>query len=266
MKRYTKDKTCLWIFLIYLAMATIILGVGFFYGDTDSIGTVVTGNGTNATICNVSINQDFSACLNSCDGTLYLQKVCLTNISSFTLSTQLSDQVSMYNVKYCFTSIVYTTAGLLVVTGIFYLFIICIPKVIYFYIACVFFMLLGLAFFILKNLEIRESANSTTISSGNIFYNDERTIATLSYLLLAVYLLIFPLILFSPKKIRMAAKIIGHLQDYYYKMMTMNIFTLLIILIVWGLLLLEIFLVMHFFTAGTSTTATDSFFYIYQGI
>lgn len=86
MKRYAKDKVCLWIFLIYLIGAIIILGIGFFYGNYDSIGKIVTGNppaNINVTICPKYIDQNYSECVDTCtnNNTLYLQIVCLTDIN-----------------------------------------------------------------------------------------------------------------------------------------------------------------------------------------
>jgi hypothetical protein len=43
MKRTTKDKTCLIIFLLYALAMTIMMGIGFFYGNYDSMGTFVAG-------------------------------------------------------------------------------------------------------------------------------------------------------------------------------------------------------------------------------
>ena len=143
----------------------------------------------------------------------------------------------------------YTTAGLLVVTAILFAIIVYLPKIIYFYITLLFLMLLSLSFYLLKNVELRLSDNS--ITDPSIFYTDEIKIRALSFLLLGIYLLIFPFILFSPKKIQMAITIISGLKKYFTSMFTMNMFTFLVVLVAWGSLIIEIFLLMHFFTAGT---------------
>ena len=62
----------------------------------------------------------------------------------------------------------YTTAGLLVVTAIFFTLIIYFPKIIYLYILSLFLMLLSMAFFLLKNVETRIENNALTTSS--LFY------------------------------------------------------------------------------------------------
>ena len=131
----------------------------------------------------------------------------------------------------------YTSAGLLVVTAILFAIIIKIPKIIYIYILFLFLMLLSLAFYLLKNVELRITEHSITDTSS-IFYTDEEQIRNLSFLLLGIYLLIFPFIMFSPKKIQLAAVIIGGLKKYFSTMFSMNLFTFLVVLIVWGSLIL----------------------------
>ena len=143
----------------------------------------------------------------------------------------------------------YTTAGLLVVTAILFAIIVYVPKIIYLYITLLFLMLLSLSFYLLKNVELRISENN--IVEGSIFYTDEEKIRALSFLLLGIYLLIFPFILFSPKKIQMAITVISGLKKYFTSMFTMNLFTFLVVLVGWGSLIIEIFLVMHFYSAGS---------------
>lgn len=72
----------------------------------------------------------------------------------------------------------------------------------------------------------------------------------LAYILLASYLIIFPIILFSPSKIKMAASIIKNMEKYYYAAFTVILFTISIAILVYGLLFLIAFLLMNFFTAG----------------
>ena len=73
----------------------------------------------------------------------------------------------------------------------------------------------------------------------------------ISFLLLAIYLIIFPFILFSPKKIQQAVTIMGGLKKYFTSMMSINLFTFMVIVIAWGTLILELFLLIHFYSAGT---------------
>ena len=85
----------------------------------------------------------------------YLGRVCL-NSATADYNPQFSDQVdgliSMYNIKYTFPMIIYVTAGLLGVCTILFLLVIYIPKLIYAFICALFFMLLGMAFYLLKNV------------------------------------------------------------------------------------------------------------------
>ena len=40
-KRVTQDKTCLIIFILYGMALTIMMGIGFFYGNYNSLGITV---------------------------------------------------------------------------------------------------------------------------------------------------------------------------------------------------------------------------------
>ncbi len=84
--------------------------------------------------------------------------------------------------------------------------------------------------------------------------------------MIAIYLIIFPFILFSPKKIKTAIKIIIKLKPFFHRMVTFNFFTLLIIVMSWALLILEAFILMNIYTAGTMASNTSSFFYLYTGV
>lgn len=106
--------------------------------------------------------------------------------------------------------ITYTTFGLLVATVILFALIIYFPKITYFYIACLFLLLLSMSFFLLKNVESR--INRLGLTSASQFYWDEQRMRVISFLLLGIYLLIFPFILFSPKKIQQATAIIAGLK------------------------------------------------------
>lgn len=69
--------------------------------------------------------------------------------------------------------------------------------------------------------------------------------------MLGLYLVIFPFVLFSPKKIKMGIFLIEKLKQFYKAMSSMILFSLLVIAVAWGSLIIEIFLIMHFYTAGT---------------
>ena len=219
------------------------------------IGQFVTGNhaeGADPVVCDNFVNADFSACLTECTtGFSYLQRVCLASANTTFTSSTLNDQIAMYNLKQTFPTVVWVTFVLLVMTGVLYSFIVCVPKIIYFYIVTVFLMLLAFSFYLLKNLEVRAATYPDFIFSGSIFQSDEDSIRYLAYLFLTIYLVIFPLVLFSPKKIRMAARILARMKGYFRKMLTMHAMTGLVILLGWGLMMLEIYLIMFIFTTGT---------------
>lgn len=155
----------------------------------------------------------------------------------------------MYDIKYTFNMITYVSAGLLAATVLLLMLIIYVPKILYLYIAALFFMLLGMAFYLLKNVEIRIEENN--ISPNSIFYSAEQNTRSISFVLLGLYLVIFPFVLFSPKKIKMAIFLIEKLKQFYKSMSSMILFSLLVIAVAWGSLIIEIFLIMHFYTAGT---------------
>lgn len=57
----------------------------------------------------------------------------------------------MYNIKYTFSMIIYISASLMVATIIIFAAVIYFPKLIYLLVSILFFMLLGMAFYLLKN-------------------------------------------------------------------------------------------------------------------
>lgn len=58
----------------------------------------------------------------------------------------------MYDIKYTFPMIVYISAGLMAATALIFIFTIYFSKTIYIIISSLFFMLLGMAFYLLKNV------------------------------------------------------------------------------------------------------------------
>lgn len=71
---------------------------------------------------------------------------------------------------------------------------------------------------------------------------------------MALYLIIFPFVIFSPYKISTATKVIAKMRKYLIRMRSVNLFTYLIIYLTWALLMLEIYSIMNIFTAGSSST------------
>jgi hypothetical protein len=51
MRRITKDKGCLIIFLIYSLALVIMMGMGFFYGNYGHIGKFIAGAAENIKEC-----------------------------------------------------------------------------------------------------------------------------------------------------------------------------------------------------------------------
>lgn len=98
----------------------------------------------------------------------------------------------------------YANVGILVGMILCFLLLICYPKLIYFYIFLAFLVLLGFSFYLLKSIETRvQYWKGQQVQSG-IIIDDENQMASLAYILLALYLVIFPMIIFAPKKIRVA--------------------------------------------------------------
>lgn len=88
----------------------------------------------------------------------------------------------------------------------------------------------------------------------------------LAYILLAAYLVFFPMILFAPKKIQTAVDIISSMRKYYESMYTISAFTIFVSLAAYGLIFAMGFLLMNFYTDGEPSTSTTSFFYLYDKV
>ena len=149
----------------------MLLGVGFFYGSYSSMGTFVNGAGVNVKVpdmCAKYVSEDYTECLTNCDhGKLYLQKVCTTAVPyNPTFSTALDKQITMYTMKQCIIPIVYGSFISLVISSICFVLLICFAKMIYFYIALTFVMLLGFAFYLLKSVK----NNLEQYDQQSIFY------------------------------------------------------------------------------------------------
>jgi hypothetical protein len=91
-------------------------------------------------------------------------------------------------------------------------------------------------------------------------------ILPLAYILMALYLVVFPFVLFSPGKIKSAVRIIAKLSKYFSKTSSVNLFTYLVIYFTWGLLMLEIFLVINMFTAGNPSVESGSFMFVFTKV
>jgi hypothetical protein len=89
---------------------------------------------------------------------------------------------------------------------------------------------------------------------------------SLAYVLLATYIIIFPLILFSSKKIELAVSIISSMQKYFTIMFTVVVFTTILALSTFGIIFIFALLLMNMFTAGTKQYDSTSFFYLYTDV
>ncbi len=130
-------------------------------------------------------------------------------------SSSLNGQIQIYNLKTTFGTMAYVNVGIFVGIIISFLLLICYPKLAYFYIFLGFLVLLGFSFYLLKSIEQRVNFwHSNAIYSGAII-EDETEMTSLAYILLAIYLVCFPMILFAPKKIQTAIDIISSMRKYY---------------------------------------------------
>ena len=158
----------------------------------------------------------------------------------------------MYDLKYTLPMLTYVTIALLFVTSILFMLLIYFSKLLYLYVLVMFCMLLGFSFALLKIIETRVTDNS--IDESSIFYAQDQQMRYIAFTLLAIYLILFPFMLFSPQKIKIATSLVSGLEPYFTSMLRMNLFTLLVVLVAWGCILLEVFLLVNFYSAGTIVT------------
>ena len=140
----------------------------------------------------------------------YLQKICLTTSFNPTFSSNLDKQITMRTLKEAFVHIVYSTIISLTISFFSFICLICFAKLIYFYIALTFIMLIGFAFYLLKTVNDRLSG----LTQGTIFYKEASNILPLAYILMALYMVAFPFVLFSPSKIKSGTRIIQKMSNF----------------------------------------------------
>lgn len=193
-------------------------------------------------------------------------QICIPKNYSPNFSTALTSQIEIYNLQQSFITMVYSNIGILI--GILFLFVMLIffQKLLYFYIFLTFSILLAFSFYLLKSIEERVKLwNGMGVFTGILIDNQQR-FTSLAYILLAAYLVLFPIILFSPKKIKIAVKILANMQHYFETMFTVTLFTILITITSYGLIFLFAFLLMNFFTDGSPVQDPSSFFYLYEKV
>ena len=135
-------------------------------------------------------------------------------------SSQLAEQISIYSFNRTFPLMIYMNFG--IVTGFLLLFsiIICFRKLIYLYIFLSFGFLVGFAFYLLKTITDRINSLTTQYATdlalpSSQLISDEQAMQPLAYILLAAYLILFPVVLFSPAKIKMAIRILSKMYEYF---------------------------------------------------
>jgi hypothetical protein len=199
-------------------------------------------------------------------GTQPTTQICINPNSSSSYSSSLYGQIQIYNLKTTYGTMAYANVGVFVGIVICFLLLICYPKLAYFYIFMGFLVLLGFSFYLLKSVEQRVNFwHSNAVYSGAII-EDETEMTSLAYILLAAYLVFFPMILFAPKKIQTAIDIISSMRKYYESMYTVVAFTICLALAAYGLIFLMGFLLMNFFTDGEPSFNSSSFFYLYEKV
>ena len=141
--------------------------------------------------------------------------------SSYSVSnSELAMQISIFSFNYTFPLMIYMNSGIVAGFTLLFSLIICHQKLIYFYIFLAFGLLLGFAFYLLKTISDRINSLTAQYSSDTLLPNsqlisDEEVMQPLAYILLAGYLILFPVLLFSPSKVKMGVKILANMYDYF---------------------------------------------------
>jgi hypothetical protein len=162
----------------------------------------------------------------------------------------------------------YINVGIVVGIMILYSLIICYQRLIYGYIFASFFLLLGFAFYLLKTINDRvssltiEYANDPGFSSSQLL-SDEKSLQPLAYILLAGYLVLFPIVLFAPYSIRLGVNLLSKMYSYFERNYTIVFFSLCATLTSYGVIFIISFLLLNFLTDGTTISSTNSFFFLY---
>lgn len=166
---------------------------------------------------------------------------------------------------------VYMNIGVVIGFVLLFSLLICYQHLLYVYIVSAFLILLGFAFYLLKTIKDRvdgltsEYASDSGLPSSQLITN-EQSMQPLAYLLLEAFLILFPVILFSPDKIRTAVNLLAKMYNYFEQSYTVIILSLAAVLVEYGLVFALAFLLLNFLTGGTSTTSDSSFFYLYEHV
>ena len=126
-------------------------------------------------------------------------------------NSDLAVQISIYSFNRTLPLMTYMNIGIVVCLIILFSLLICYPKLTYLLTFLSFAVLLGFAFYLLKTITDRVNSLTALYATDSFlatsqFISDEQVMQPLAYILLAVYLLLFPVIQFSPGKMKMAVK------------------------------------------------------------
>ena len=165
----------------------------------------------------------------------------------------------------------YMNIGIVISLILLFALLICYQKLIYLYIVLAFALLLGFAFYLLKTIKDRvdsltlQYAADASLPSSQLI-SDEEVMQPLAFMLLAAYLVLFPVILFSPNKIRMGVRILSKMYSYFESNYTVVIFSFSLVLGAYAAVFMLGFLLLNFATDGDVVTSNQSFFYVYKKI
>jgi uncharacterized membrane protein YedE/YeeE len=183
-------------------------------------------------------------------------------------SSDLAVQVSAYDFNLTFPLMLYMNIGIVIGLILLYSLLICYHKLVYPLIFLGFALLLGFAFYLLKTIKDRVDSLTVQYASdpnlpNSLLITGEQAMQPLAYILLAGYLILFPVVLFSPAKIKMAVKILSNMYNYFENNYTVIIFSLTSVMVTYGIVFGLGFLLLNFATDGNVVTINSSFFYLY---
>ena len=163
---------------------------------------------------------------------------------------------------------VYMNIGVIIGFILLFSLLICYQKLLYLYIFAAFALLLSFAFYLLKSIKDRVDSLTAEYSSDtslpeSAFIANEQSMQPLAFILLAVFLILFPMIMFAPGKIKTGINLLSKMYSYFEQCYTVIIASFTYVLIIYGLIFLLGFLLLNFLTGGTVVTSNHSFFYLY---
>jgi len=152
--------------------------------------------------------------------------------------------------------------GIVVLTVTVFLFFLCCPKIMYFYVAVSFLGLLFLAFYSMKISIIREASN-TSNNYTPIVNADEQRIQYVSFAIFGMFLLSSPLVLFGYRRLNFAIRLCHALKGFFRRMVTMYFFQLFFQVLMYAAIGFQVFVGCNLLTYGTATSNSISPFSSY---